>query len=168
MPHGRALGVTEQLPDGDRYNHSRNYLIARLAVMIAGRAAEEVATGGENDLLEANRLARRMVTRWGMGSLGLMALSTNDDRPFLGYEITQPHDISEETAALIDQDVQRLLNQAYSADRLLIEGDRERLDKLVKALLQEETIKQADLARILGPRGQPAEASVEIATAAIH
>src|ERR671930_131822 len=90
IPHGRALGVTAQLPDEERYNYSRAYLLARLDVMLGGRAAEEVAlgevtTGAENDLVEATRLARRMVTRWGMSDLGLVAFQTDETQPFLGY-----------------------------------------------------------------------------------
>ncbi len=80
IPHGQALGVTEQLPDDDRYNYSRTYLMARLDVMLGGRCAEEIAvgditTGAENDLVQATRLVRRMVTRWGMGSLGPVAFA---------------------------------------------------------------------------------------------
>jgi cell division protease FtsH len=92
VPHGRALGVTEQLPSDDRYNYSVTYLMARLAVMLGGRTAEEIAigditTGAENDLVEATSLARRMVTRWGMGSLGLVAFKSDDHQPFLGYDL---------------------------------------------------------------------------------
>jgi cell division protease FtsH len=157
MPRGRALGVTEQLPDDDHYNYSREYLLARLAVMMGGRAAEmvalgEVTTGAENDLVEATRLARRMVTRWGMGSIGLMAMSTNAEQPFLGYELAQPRDFSEDTAARIDQDVERLLNNCYASDCQLLSGKHEKLDILVKALLEVETIDQSELERLLGPR----------------
>ena len=114
IPRGRALGITEQLPGEDYYNYSREYLLARLVVMLGGRASEETAleditTGAENDLVEATRLAQRMVTRWGMGSLGLMAFNSDEEQPFLGYELAQGRDYSEETAAHIDQDVQRLL-----------------------------------------------------------
>ena len=89
-----ALGVTEQVPGEDKYNYSRGYLLARLAVMMGGRAAEEIAigeitTGAENDLKEATRLARRMVTRWAMTDFGLMTIDTDEQQPFLGYEIAQ-------------------------------------------------------------------------------
>ena len=92
VPHGQALGVTEQVPGEDRHNWSQSYLYARLAVMLGGRTAEEivfgdVTTGAENDLLEATRLARRMVTRWGMGKLGLVAFRVDEQQPFLGYEL---------------------------------------------------------------------------------
>ena len=158
IPRGRALGVTEQLPGDDQYNYSKGYLQARLAVMMGGRVAEEVAmnditTGAENDLVEATRLARRMITRWGMGTLGPMALNTDDEQPFLGYEISQGRDYSDITAARIDQDVQQLLEERHNfVQELLGVKAREKLDDLAQALLQKETVDREDLQRILGPR----------------
>ncbi len=157
IPHGRALGVTEQLPGEDHYNYSKEYLLARLAVMLGGRTAEEVAlneitTGAENDLMEATRLARRMVTRWGMGSLGLMVLLSNDEQPFLGYELTQGRDYSEETAAQIDQDVRRLLEERQRKVHNLLIENLPKLDQLVQVLLREETIEEKTLVNILGQR----------------
>ncbi len=160
VPHGRALGVTEQLPSEDRYNYSVTYLRARLAVMLGGRAAEEIAigevtTGAENDLTEATRLARRMVTRWGMGSLGLMAFKTDDQQPFLGYDLSHGRDYSEATAAKIDQEVQRLLEESHKAVRQLLINERQNLDRLVEALLQEETIGRDTLVQIVGSPIEP-------------
>jgi cell division protease FtsH len=157
IPRGRALGVTEQLPGEDHYNYSREYLLARLSVMLGGRTAEEIAigdvtTGAENDLVEATRLARRMVTRWGMGSLGLVAFQADEEHPFLGYELAQGRDYSETTAAQVDQDVQRLLEERHEIVHSLLTGEREKLDRLVQTLLHEETIDQDALTRILGPR----------------
>jgi cell division protease FtsH len=157
VPHGRALGVTEQLPSDDRYNYSATYLMARLAVMLGGRTAEEIAigditTGAENDLIEATSLARRMVARWGMGSLGLVAFKTDDRQPFLGYDISQGREYSEATAAQIDLEVQRLLEERHKTVRELLTRARDKLDRLVESLLQEETIGQDTLAEILGPR----------------
>jgi cell division protease FtsH len=158
IPRGRALGVTEQLPGDDHYNYSREYLMARLAVTLAGRVAEEVTmdditTGAENDLVEATRLARRMVTRWGMGSLGAMAIDVDEEQPFLGYELSQGRNFSEETAARIDQDVRHLLDERYEAVRsLLVNGARPKLDSLAQVLLQEETVDQDTLERTLGSR----------------
>ncbi len=172
IPRGRALGVTEQVPGDDRYNYSRSSLLARIAVLLGGRAAEELATGdvttgAENDLVEATRLARRMITRWGMGSLGPMALDTNEERPFLGYELAQGRAYSEETAARIDQDVQKLLADRYQEVHHLLENARSKLDSLVSILLKEESIDRESLVRILGPRlpvktipGIPQEISV--------
>ena len=157
IPRGRALGVTEQLPGEDHYNYGRKYLLARLKVMLGGRAAETVAldditTGAESDLIEATRLARRMVTRWGMGVLGPMVLQSDDQQPFLGYELTQGRDYSERTAATIDQAVQALLVEQQQSAADLLTAHRDQLDRVVAALLHEETIDEAELTRLLGER----------------
>ena len=157
IPRGRALGVTEQLPGEDQFNYSREYLMARIGVMLGGRTAEELAigditTGAENDLVEATRLARRMITRWGMGDLGLMALASDEEQPFLGYELAQGHDYSEETSARIDHDIQKLLDQQHEMVKNLLTNSRDKLDQLVDSLLHEETIDQSSLVKILGPR----------------
>jgi cell division protease FtsH len=157
IPHGRALGVTEQMPEEDRYNYSREELLARIRVMLGGRSAEEIAcdditTGAENDLVEATRLTRRMVTRWGMGSLGLQAFSADEQQPFLGYELTQARDYSEQTASQIDQNVRNILDQCHEEVKALLEREHDKLDALVEALCKEETIEQEELTRILGPR----------------
>jgi cell division protease FtsH len=157
IPRGRALGVTEQLPGDDHYNYSRSYLLARLAVMLGGRTSEEIAigdvtTGAENDLVEATRLARRMVTRWAMGNLGLVAFQADEEHPFLGYELAQGRDYSESTAARVDQEVQRLLEESHEVARRLLTERRVTLDRLAENLLHEETVDQDELARILGPR----------------
>jgi cell division protease FtsH len=122
VPDGQALGMTHQLPVEDRHNLSLSYLKARLAVMLGGRTAEEMVsgeltTGAENDLVEATRLARRMVTRWGMSELGLVAFKADEQQPFLGYEIARGRDYSEATAARIDQEVLRLLAQVHDQAR---------------------------------------------------
>ncbi len=157
IPHGRALGVTEQLPLEDHYNYSRSYLLARLDVMLGGRVAEEIAmgditTGAENDLVQATQLARRMMTRWGMGSLGPLAFQADEQQPFLGYELAQGRDYSEETAARIDHDVEQLIADRREVVHHLLIDARSKLDRLVNALLHEETVDQEALARILGPR----------------
>jgi cell division protease FtsH len=160
IPRGRALGVTTQMPGEDRYNYSRAYLMARLAVMLGGRTAEEVAigeitTGAESDLIEATRLARRMITRWGMGTLGLAAFQADEEQPFLGYELAQGRDYSEATAARIDEDVRTLLEERHEFVRQLLSEHREQLDALVQELLHHETVEQDDLAQILGQRSAP-------------
>jgi len=157
IPHGRALGVTEQMPEEDRYNYSKEELLARIRVMLGGRAAEEIAcdditTGAENDLVEATRLIRRMVTRWGMGSLGLQAFESDEQQPFLGYELTQGRDYSEETAAHIDRDIQSILEQSHDEVKTLLDREHDKLDALVDTLLKDETVEQDGLERILGPR----------------
>jgi cell division protease FtsH len=159
VPHGQALGMTEQIPAEERHNLSRSYLNARLAVMLGGRTAEEivfgeVTTGAENDLVEATRLARRMITRWGMGNLGLIAFRVDEQQPFLGYELSQRPDYSEATAAAIDSEVRGLLEQTHEQVQSRLTGARQLLDRLVEALLQEETVGLDKLNRILGERPQ--------------
>jgi cell division protease FtsH len=166
IPRGQALGVTEQLPGEDHYNHSREYLLARLDVMLGGRTAEEIAigditTGAEKDLVEATRLARRMVTRWGMGSVGLAAFQADEEQPFLGYELAQGRDYSEDTAARIDRDVQRLLEESHETARRLLTDQRVKLDRLAQSLLHEETVDREELEHILGPRPELVEAGVD-------
>jgi len=157
VPHGRALGVTEQLPAEERYNMSKADLLARVDVMLGGRTSEslvigEITTGAENDLVQATRLARRMITRWGMGGLGPVAFDSQDEQPFLGYQMAQGRDYSEATAARVDREVESLLAERQSVVLRLLSSARDRLDALVEALLKEETMGEAQLARILGPR----------------
>ena len=165
VPRGRALGVTEQLPAEERYNMSRADLVARLDVMLAGRESEalvigDITTGAESDLVQATRLARRMMTRWGMGSLGPVAFESDDEQPFLGYQLSQGRDYSEATASRIDQEVERLLAERQRAVRELLSRARERLDRLAQALLKEETLRDDELLRILGPRAESGVGSV--------
>ncbi|HEV7138516.1 MAG TPA: ATP-dependent zinc metalloprotease FtsH [Steroidobacteraceae bacterium] len=157
VPHGRALGVTEQLPAEERYNMSKADLLARLDVMLGGRTSEslvigEITTGAENDLVQATRLARRMIARWGMGSLGPVAFEAGDEQPFLGYQISPGRDYSEATAARIDREVESLLGERQNVALRLLTAARDRLDALVETLLKEETIGEEQLTRILGPR----------------
>ena len=149
--------MTEQLPTEERYNMSRADLLARLDVMLGGRESEalvigDVTTGAENDLVQATRLARRMITRWGMGSLGPVAFESDDEQPFLGYQLAQGRDYSEATASRIDQEVEHLLTERQAAVRGVLTDARARLDGLAEALLKEETIGDDELGRILGPR----------------
>ncbi len=157
IPHGMALGVTEQVPGEDKYNYSRSYLLARLAVMLGGRVAEELAlkeitTGAENDLSEATRLARKMVARWAMTDFGLMTLQVDDEQPFLGYELAQGRAYSEASAAQLDAQVQQLLQDRDSFTRNCLTENRAALDALVAALIECETVTQEEMERIIGPR----------------
>jgi cell division protease FtsH len=156
VPHGQALGVTEQLPAIERHNLSRAYLLTRIAVMLGGRTAEEVAfheitTGAENDLAEATQLARQMVTRWGMSDLGLAAFRADEAQPFLGYEMTQGRDFSEATAARVDAAVGQLLGNAHEQALTLLTASKSLLDALAEALLRDETLELSQLSTILGP-----------------
>ena len=155
VQHGQALGQTQQLPQIERRNLPLRYLTAKLQVLLAGRAAEElvfdeITTGAESDLVEATKLARQMVTRWGMGTLGLAAFASDEQQPFLGYEMAQGRDYSEATAARIDRDVARLLDEAHVVMRVRLAAARERLDAVAAALLRDETIDAGALAAMLG------------------
>jgi cell division protease FtsH len=157
VAHGMALGATEQLPGQERRNLSESYLKARLTVCLGGRVAEElvfgdVTTGAENDLVQATKMARQMVTTWGMGSVGLLAYESHEAQPFLGYELASQREYSEATAARIDSDMRRLIDDAHQEAKDLLTGARPQLDEIVKILLEEETVTATTLAQILGPQ----------------
>src|SRR5690606_19724154 len=135
----------------------RSYLMGRLAVMLGGRAAEEIAigeitTGAENDLQEVVKLARRMVTRWGMSEeLGVLALPTDQENPFLGYEMSQAQTISQDLLALADQATRNLVQEAYEYAVSLLRDNRALLDRLADVLLEHETVDADGLASVWGP-----------------
>ncbi len=155
IPRGRALGVTEYLPEGDRFNYSRQYLLSQLSSMLGGRAAEQVAigeitTGAENDLQRATQLARRMIGRWGMSKeLGLLFASDTSENPFLGREMAGPRDHSEATAALLDETVRKLLDERMTTAIRLLEENRTTLNRLAQALLEHETLDRAAVEAII-------------------
>jgi cell division protease FtsH len=146
VPRGQAMGVTQQLPEGDRYVYSREYLLDRLAVMMGGRAAEilvfDTATSGAaDDLKQATRLARRMVLSWGMSKrLQHMALDEQREQVFLGEEIAQRRDFSEATAELVDDEIQKILSQAFVRATEVLTEHRKGLDKLTAMLIEHEEL----------------------------
>jgi len=146
IPRGRALGVTQQLPIDDRYTYSKEYLMKALAVLLGGRAAEEIAlehmtTGAGNDLERATELARKMVTEWGMSEkLGPLTFGKKDEQIFLGREIARHKDYSEKTAIDIDEEVKRIVIEAYAVSKDLLLENRDTLEALTKALLERETM----------------------------
>jgi cell division protease FtsH len=156
VPHGRALGVTQQAPVDERHTYSRDYLLGRLAVMLGGRAAEEIvqgepSTGAENDLQTASELARRMIGIWGMSDeLGPVYFGLGEQEPFLGRTMAREQTYSDETAAAIDQAVQQLIQQAHHRATDLLTTHRSDLDALASALLREETLDGADVGKVLG------------------
>jgi len=159
VPRGRALGITQQIPGEDQYNYTRTYLLARLAVMLGGRAAEEitlgdVTTGAEEDLVQASQLARRMITRWGMGVLGLASIGARDDPTLTGYGFSQTRVLSEEASARVDRNVQQLLDEQYHSVCELLTSSRHQLDRLAQTLLDSETLDQKHLEQLLGSRSQ--------------
>lgn len=157
VPRGRALGVTVQMPEEDRHNYSRTYLLGRLAMMLGGRAAEmvvydEITTGAENDLKEANSLARRMVGLWGMSSdVGPIYLGTGEEHVFLGREITQEKAYSDATAQRLDTAVREIIEGGLARALDINRRFRPQLDALVAALLEKETLDGAEVAEIFGP-----------------
>ncbi len=165
VPRGRALGVTIQMPEEDRHNYSRTYLLGRLTMMLGGRASEmvvydEVTTGAENDLKEATSLARRMVGLWGMSQdVGPIYLGTGEENVFLGREITQEKTFSDATAQRVDAAVREIVENALKEAVALNLKHRDRLDALVKALLETETLDAPEVIAILGPA--PGQEDVE-------
>ncbi|HKI33108.1 MAG TPA: ATP-dependent zinc metalloprotease FtsH [Gemmataceae bacterium] len=161
IPRGMALGVTFNLPEEERYHLGLDYWRARLALIMGGRAADRLVyhqpfSGHEDDLKKATRLARYMVTHWGMSDrLGPMALRVGEEHVFLGKEIQEPRDFSEGTAATIDEEVQRLLREADDRAYRLLEDNRPKLEALVEALLQKEELLKEDIDQILGGRKKP-------------
>ncbi|WP_022949674.1 ATP-dependent zinc metalloprotease FtsH [Methylohalobius crimeensis] len=146
IPRGRALGVTEQIPEEDRHNLRQSYLRDRIGVMLGGRIAEqivfgEVSSGAENDLKQATRLARHMITQWGMSeSLGPVAFRRGEEHIFLGREMAQQRDFSEHTARMIDEEIRGLLCEIEGKVTELLQTHRPQLDDLAKALLEKETL----------------------------
>ena len=146
IPRGMALGVTQQLPIDDRYTYSEEYLLKALSILLGGRAAEEIAlhhttTGAGNDLERATDLARKMVTEWGMSEkLGPLTFGKKDEHIFLGKEISRHKDYSEKTAIDIDEEIKRIVLEAYSISKKILAEHYDLLDALAKALLEKETL----------------------------
>jgi cell division protease FtsH len=158
IPRGQALGVTFNIPEEESYHQGMDYFKARLILCMGGRAADRLVfnqpfAGHENDLKQATRLARYMVTHWGMSDrLGPMSFRIGEEHVFLGKEIQEPRDFSEETAFIIDEEVQRLLREADQRAFELLEQHRDDLDKLVENLLQKEELHKEEIDEILGKR----------------
>ncbi len=151
VPRGRALGVTIQSPEEDRFNYPRQYLLSRLIVMFGGRAAEEltfneITTGAESDLKEATSLARRMVGLWGMSEeVGSLYLGTGEQDVFLGREMTRDRDYSENTISAADKAVRELIEAAHRQARQMMREHRAALDGLAQQLLEDETMDQGQI-----------------------
>lgn len=167
IPRGQALGVTAFAPEEEIRNYPREYLMARMVVALGGRAAEQVmfddiTTGAADDLRRVTDLARRMVAQFGMSDvLGPLNFGDNDQQPFLGYSLAQGRSYSEETAAKIDSEVRRLVDQVYDRTIKLLETNRDKLEALAEALLQNEVIERDDMMQIIGvdpAKGHPDKA----------
>jgi cell division protease FtsH len=169
IPRGRALGVTQLVPLEDRYNLSQTELEARLTMMLGGRTAEklildELSAGSENDLKEATRIARKMVSHWGMSErLGPMAFHIVEDHPFLGREIMQEHrEFSEHTARIIDEEVAKILHAAEDRAEMLLSENREKLELLAEELLDNEVLDRDQIEDLIGPSVNVGEESRQL------
>jgi cell division protease FtsH len=157
IPRGRALGVTQLLPEEDRLNIGETDLKNRLVFMLGGRAAEklvynEYSAGAENDLTQCTKLARRMVAHWGMSDrLGPVAYRHSEEHPFLGREIVEQREFSDFTARLIDEEIARILGAAQDRASRMLADHRQELDALAAALEEKEVLDEFELEQLIGP-----------------
>src|ERR1700678_2797360 len=145
IPRGMALGLTMQLPIDDKHSYNKGYLEAQLAILMAGRIAEEIlihhnTTGAGNDIERATDMARKMVCEWGMTDLGPMSFGKREEQIFLGREIAQHRDYSEATAIRIDEQVKKLVQQGYERAHKIIEEQADALERIARALLEREVL----------------------------
>jgi cell division protease FtsH len=157
IPRGRALGMVMQLPESDKLSMSREQMHSRLAIMMGGRVAEEVifghdkvTSGAASDIDYATKLARAMVTRWGLSDkLGPLAYSENQEEVFLGHSVSRTQNISDETAKTIDEEIRRIVDEGYNAARKILTERTEDLHKIAKALLEFETLSGEEIKAVL-------------------
>ena len=161
IPRGRALGVTMQLPEGDRHGYSRRYLEGNLSILLAGRAAEmivfdEITTGAGNDIERATNLARKMICEWGMSDVvGTIAVGDKNDEVFLGRDMMHTRNYSEETARLVDAEVKAIIETALKKTLDILNEHVEILHKISETLLDKETISGEDIDKIMNDLGVP-------------
>jgi cell division protease FtsH len=154
IPRGMALGVTMQLPIDDKHSYSKDYLNDQLAILMGGRIAEEkfmnhMTTGAGNDIERATDLARKMVCEWGMSELGPLSFGKKEEQIFLGREIAQHRDYSEDTAIKIDEQVKKLVQTAYERALKVIEAKSDALVRVAEALLEREVLDGAEVKLII-------------------
>jgi cell division protease FtsH len=155
IPHGMAMGVTEQTPREDHYTYTESYLKDRIKVMLGGRCSEkliygEVSTGAQNDLKEATALIRKMIGQWGMSEkIGPLGLNIGEEHVFLGREMGMPREFSEKMAEMIDEEIQSQLLALEKATLDFLTEHRNQLDALAKAVLKQETLSAEDVEEIL-------------------
>jgi cell division protease FtsH len=157
IPRGRALGVTMFLPEQDRYSHSRLHLNSQLRSLFGGRVAEEmvfgadaVTTGASNDIERATKIARNMVTKWGLSEeLGPLTYGDEQDEVFLGHSVAKNREVSDQTSYAIDQAVRRLIDEAYHDATAVLTTHRDQLDAMAEALIKYETIDEVQIKAIM-------------------
>ena len=161
IPRGRALGLTQQLPVDEKHTYNKTYLLANIAILLGGRAAEELvmhdfSTGAGNDIERATNLARKMVCEWGMSDrLGPLSYGKKEEQIFLGREIATHKDYSEETAEKIDEEVARIVNESYERAKKLLSDNLDILHRLAAELLEKEVLNMAELDAIIGFKSSP-------------
>ena len=154
IPRGMALGVTQQLPEGDRHNYTKEYLLGQISILMGGRIAEEtflgnITTGASNDIEKATELARAMVCEYGMSELGPLTFGKKEEQIFLGREIAQHRDFSEETAIRIDSEVRKIVTEQYERATRIIQENRDTLVRLAEVLLEHESLDGVQIRRIV-------------------
>jgi len=158
IPRGRALGVTMQLPEQDRYSMDRKHMLNMISVLFGGRIAEELfmnqmTTGASNDFERATEIARNMVTRYGMSDeLGPMVYGENEGEVFLGRSVTTQKNVSESTMQKVDEEIRKIIDQQYAVARKLLEDNRDKVEAMAKALLEMETIDAEQIDDIMAGR----------------
>jgi cell division protease FtsH len=156
IPRGRALGLTQQLPQEDKYSMNVEGVMSNIAILMGGRAAEEtvfgtVSTGAGNDIDRATDLARKMVCEWGMSpKLGPVSFGKKEEQIFLGREMAQQSDYSEQTAIEIDGEIRRIIDGQYARAIDILAKHREALERISEALLEYETLDGADIDALIG------------------
>jgi cell division protease FtsH len=171
IPRGMALGVTQQLPEGDRHNYTKEYLLGQISILMGGRIAEEtflgnITTGASNDIEKATELSRAMVCEYGMSDLGPLTFGKKEEQIFLGREIAQHRDYSEETSIRIDSEVRKIVTEQYERARRIIDENRDTMVRLAEALLEHESLDGVQIRRIvaglpLEDSGQSTESGVQ-------
>jgi cell division protease FtsH len=154
IPRGMALGVTQQLPEGDRHNYSQEYLLGQIAILMGGRIAEEIflgsiTTGASNDIERATELARAMVCEYGMSEMGPLTFGKKEEQIFLGREIAQHRDFSEDTAIKIDEQVKKIVTAQFERAKAIIEENRDTMIRLAECLLERESLDGVEIRRIV-------------------
>ncbi|MEJ2377137.1 MAG: cell division protein FtsH, partial [Pseudolabrys sp.] len=169
IPRGRALGMVMQLPERDKLSMSFEQMTSRLAIMMGGRVAEElvfgqdkVTSGAASDIEQATRLARMMVTRWGLSSeLGTVAYGENQDEVFLGYQVARQQNISEETSRKIDSEIKRYVETGYAEATQILTEKRADLEALARGLLEFETLTGDEIKDLLRGKRPVRESVIE-------
>ena len=156
IPRGRALGVTMFLPEQDRYSHSKRRLESQLASLFGGRVAEElifgadnVTTGASNDIMRATEIARKMVTSWGLSTMGPLTFGQEEGEVFLGRSMSQNKEISDTTAQQIDEEVRVIIDRNYQHAHRILSDNRKTLQMMAEALIKYETIDAKQLKEIM-------------------